>query len=829
MSTPDVNERAQNPDHQDFLDDVNENLLSSTDETSDQAVTHSSTPRTYHVAGLGPVSQSTGENGVVTTSFPENQGKVAWIKYDPSNENDPYTVKFRDGMYDADVEKSIREGKFAMRVVLEPGGNQGDPDSIDLYDPYFNQVGDLDIRGDERFLYPNGKLSEKVERVSATGGTPDSEFFRGVKTPFEHGGEKGNLYKDEKTGYVQGIEFSQGKREGQKLRFDRDENGNVTAVEIKTAAGQSGKLTRDGEGWLAVPPETLGALGLTGSSAGRLKGVIKVKDNGDIIHDAGDGTSTALRIDGSREHFDFNEYSRTREGADGTKSKEYWDGYQWRQGQAAQNADGTTSVNFAPEQGKPVQVIRDARPGADGSRSNKFKVVFSGGRSYDADWGSQKMTYSSQRQSVDLYNSGMTNSEGKAVWMQGAQVGETGDATVIELKPGTEHQSERIAAGKSPYRVAIHRDGDVTAIYKDGPQVRSDGRGNVEHIVHANGHEADLVRDANGDVVTVRGSDGRNLIRRRSVSTASGGRVTESWRLRDGDTDLGSFDGPLKTGEAGRLSVEDTVGNSLDMEANGRVVQKRGGKIVAITDANRQHWSLEQREGSDKPRWTVSSAGDTRTFEGPLKLYDNGLAAVETGPGTWQTRNPDASTSTFNAAGVELDRDFDDGAAIKRDQDGFVTELKDSKGNVKQFIFKKGPDGQQVIDRIMLNGKPFEVLVNGRIRELKPGALPSSTSESDLGGYVDYDPATGKRTVRQSSDRQAKARREEGLHGEVDVYDESGKKVSSTGSSNNQGDSRIPRDFGTRQSRYRAELEAEPYLAVHTLPEDMEPFPFALA
>lgn len=828
MSTPDVNERAQNQDHQDFLDDVNESLLASTDENSDQAVSHAGTPRTYHVAGLGPVSQSTGDNGVVTTTFPERQGKVAWIKYDPNNETEPYSVRFRDGMYDADVEKSIKEGKFAMRVFLEPGGDPGDPDSIDLYDPYFNQVGELEERGDERYLYPNGKLSDKVEKENETGGTPESEFFKGVKTPFEHGGEKGNLYIDQKTGYVQGIEFSHGKREGQKLRFDRDENGNVTAVELRNAAGQSGKIARDGEGWVAVPPETLEALGLPGSSAGRVKGVIKVKDNGDIIHDAGDGTSTAVRIDGSREHFDFNEYSRTREGADGTKSKEYWDGYRWRQGEAKQNADGTTSVNFAPEQGKPVQVIRDARPAADGSRSNKFKVVFSGGRSYDADWGSQKMTYSSQQQSVDLYNSGMTNSEGKAVWMQGARVGQAGDATVIELKPGTEHQSEKIATGKSPYRVAIHKDGDVTAIYKEGPQVRSDGRGNVEHIVHANGHEADLIRNANGDVVAVRGSDGRNLVRQRSASTAGGGSITESWRLREGDTDLGSLPGRLETGEAGRLSIQDTAGNSLDMEGNGRVVQKRGGKIVAVTDANRQHWSLEQREGSDKPRWTVSSAGDTRTFEGTLKLYDNGLAAVETSPGVFQTRNPDASTSTYNTAGVELSRDFDDGAAIKRDQDGFVTELKDSKGNVKQFIFKKGPEGQQVIDRIMLNGKPFEVLVNGRLRELKPGALPNSTRQADLGGYVDYDPATGRRTVRQSSDRQAKARREEGLHGEVDVYDDSGNKVSSTGSQSRE-DNQIPRDFGTRQSRYRSELEAEPYLAVHALPEDMEPFPFALA
>ncbi|MBZ0187168.1 MAG: hypothetical protein K8F91_13050, partial [Candidatus Obscuribacterales bacterium] len=554
----------QNQD-QDYLDDIDGMLLASTDDTncdSSPSDTGTDTGRVFHVAGVGPVNQSVDSNNVVTTSFPEGS-KLQTIKYDPANKEDPYTVKFRDGNHDAELEKVVKEGRFCLPVLLEPQSE--DPDSIDFFDPYFNQVGELEDKQGSHRLYPDGRLvkgdnieSSEIDKDRDT----DKPFFTGIEKPFEYGAEKGCLYTDEQAGYVQGINFSEGKRKGQQYRFDRDEKGNVTSIEAKIP-GEGGdtrqiSIRKSGDNWQIEPAdariprfETLKV-----DAKGVLTGDFKVKDNGDIVYDAKDGTKEAVRIDGSRDQYNLNEYSRIRESAEGAKSTEYWDGYNWRQGQAQMGTDGTTTINFPPEAGKPAQVIRDARVDENGITSNKFKVVFAGGKSYDADWGKQKMTYASQQGSVDLYNSGVTSDDGKSVWMQGRQVGTANDAAVVELKPGTEHQSKRMAAGQTPYRVAIHNNGEVTSVFKDGPQIRSDGRGNVSQIVHTNGQEIDVIRDANQNVVELKGSDGRQIVREKVLQSGADGSSQSRYQITDNGKSVGSIDGAINFGPAGRLDIE---------------------------------------------------------------------------------------------------------------------------------------------------------------------------------------------------------------------------------------------------------------------------------
>jgi hypothetical protein len=150
----------------------------------------------------------------------------------------------------------------------------------------------------------------------------------------------------------------------------------------------------------------------------------------------------------------MNDYSRTRE-VDGQEIKDYWDGYEWRQAaEVTTGEDGSTVVTFAPEEGKPTSIERDAS-------SDELKVTFASGLTYDARWRDQNMTRTdAEGASVQLFNSGVNDSEGKPIWKEGTIVREEESGYVVQFASDAETAAAEGAEtyqGESPAGVVIQR------------------------------------------------------------------------------------------------------------------------------------------------------------------------------------------------------------------------------------------------------------------------------------------------------------------------------------------------------------------------------------
>src|SRR5207244_2735501 len=121
-------------------------------------------------------------------------------------------------------------------------------------------------------------------------------------------------------------------------------------------------------------------------------------------------------------------------------------------------------------------------------------------------------------------------------------------------------------------------------------------------------------------------------------------------------------------------------------EGSGRAVTYRdrvGGEILRLVDAQGQTWSAQRIPGaaSDDPRRIWSIPGNPSTsYEGRLRLGPDGRVVIERGANDFISRNSDGSVSTFNAQLKETERRWENGAYIRYNEQGQITETRERNG-----------------------------------------------------------------------------------------------------------------------------------------------------
>ncbi|MBY0547770.1 MAG: hypothetical protein K2W95_10780 [Candidatus Obscuribacterales bacterium] len=179
---------------------------------------------------------------------------------------------------------------------------------------------------------------------------------------------------------------------------------------------------------------------------GKILGNITQKTaGGDIQYDA---RNTELNIyvtrktDGSRDLRNYNDYSRTKIGTDGREQdKDYWDGYQWRHGNATKLPSGQVQITFNPNEPQPPgskawprTVVRDAGSDALTVQHNDQLVMH-------ANWREQKLTTRRGGQPEDVkYYDGENWRHGREQVMPGSRGGPAAQRR-IEFTDGTGPQS----------------------------------------------------------------------------------------------------------------------------------------------------------------------------------------------------------------------------------------------------------------------------------------------------------------------------------------------------------------------------------------------------
>lgn len=708
------------------------------------------------------------ENGVVSTvKFPPNdpQRRIEATRYDASVTSQLDRENPLHGVTES-VKYLDEEGNLQERHVRAGDSTQSQTDeSESTQDNSENTQDNLEDR-------------EKPQRLE------------GATKSFEHGNEKGSLYTDEKTGYLSGIKFEEGNRAGQEYLFGHDARGNLETLTVRIpqeeGEPQEVRLTKEGDNWRIEPKDAKipGFESMEANGDGLITGNLKVKESGDIVYDAGDGNMEVMRINGTHDKFNLNDYHRQRTTADGQSKSEYWDGYEWRQGELERNEDGTSTITFSGE-GKVRKIMRDSRTQEDGSKNDGVVVLRSDGTVYNANWKGNSMSRTRGEQTDNLYDSGLTDANGKTVWVKGTKTGNT-----VQFDKTDPRVREQIEQGKLPETAEHHENGDITSVFRDKHRVRTDKEGRVNGLEYANGQSISLDRDSYGRVYGVEGIDGKKLVRQEHLAAGEDGTGMTRWSVEGGEQGE-TFDGRLTIGQDNSVELTGVDGRSTAIDSTGRTVKKDGENITSVIDPYGQRWLREVREGEqstgEEPWTVISRNGDSHTFNegGEITLLNDGAVGVKYSDGKVESIRENGQFSTYNKEGQEVSVVYQDGSHILRDDQGYLKEIKrrvdgnsvdadpsDRQYELREFVHE---DGKFI--GVKVNGEPAEVFVDGQLRELKGKKDFSDTSSENLGRYVSYKPDSALRTVRESAEENAPVVEVEDIEGNRREFNSEGNLV----------------------------------------------------
>lgn len=403
--------------------------------------------------------------------------------------------------------------------------------------------------------------------------------------PFNQNGEGGKLFIDEKTGFVNGMQFSDGARKGQKYVFDRDAQGNITKMHLLMPGKDAGtppqylSFQKTDKGWISKPEGQLvpGFKNLKVEN-GVITGDFKVNAKGDFGYESADKqVRSVLRINGDKDHYNMGDYSRETELKNGEKATTFWNGYNWLPGQRKPLADGVVRVDFQPKPGQPTSMIRDAK-------NNGFKVEFSSEKTQYSvgNWKDGKMTRQIGATTDTLYTTGAQDAQGKVQWRKGQEKAE-GEKRVVTFNDAQD--AAKVRAGELPQSSIINpKTGDVVSVYSNGTQVAVDDRGAAQKIIYANKQQVDILRDANSDFRGFRRSDGTTIYR--GVDLSAGPGAASTWTVQRPNEQPITINGILKHGNAGSFSILNAGNEGLSVTPEGVMSTKIGGKITS--DAPRE-------------------------------------------------------------------------------------------------------------------------------------------------------------------------------------------------------------------------------------------------
>ncbi len=624
-------------------------------------------------------------------------------------------------------------------------------------------------QGDVSVTSPDGKVifsrttdGDKITTVDAQKNRTETRDYKAGTWEAKQGdvvtkgtierGESGQFLFKDADGKLTGMEFTQGRRAGESYKFTRDANGKMTGMEIdipprngQPAQHVSVERNQDGS-WQTNPKgqKVPGFDKAVADASGKIPGDFSTNEKGDLVFESADkNIKEIVRGNGGRDTYDMREYSRIRENPDGTIGpKKFWDGYGskgnpedgWREGTAT-TVNGKTTVVFKDQAfNRPTKMTRDTSAKSDGTASNGYEVEFSNGSKFTVgDWKAGKMTYTNNGQTDTLYNTGSVGRDGRVQWAKGTQ-----DASGVVT-----FDDPRVATSEIPKTAMIDpKTGEIDALYKDERRVTTDGAGQPKRIVTHKGAEAITpIYGINGEFRGYQQGD-RQILKGKSIpadqSTPPG---TSEWTIKRGDKVEASFTGTHVEKPGGAFDI---VGKNGDKyESNGRLTTKEGN-VPTVYDARGQKWQMTKPgDGTTKPTWTV----DGKSFNGDMKMYDNGNVGVTGTDGNVAMVNPDKSVSTIDKSGIEIGRKFPDGSSLKRDGNGALTEmtraLPDGKTETTTFKYEPLPEGQLALTQVETkgpNGTRLEKPKDGKLREAVLGPDGKEKNPPEFkSGEVTYD------------------------------------------------------------------------------------------
>jgi YD repeat-containing protein len=612
----------------------------------------------------------------------------------------------------------------------------------------FDGLKDKDGRTFERET--NGKITETRFAdgrfvLKPDNGDPSSGRTREITLK---NGQKASIDVDDATGKVVGVRMNDGPRAGQQYNFNY-ERGQLTGITMpdgrQVQAGPDGKFD-------AAAMRQLG-FNLDEKAAKDGKFNLRVTEQGDIAADNGKGITQYQRLDGSRQTYDKNTYSRLIETADGQSRQQFWDGYGWREASKTNppRMEGDRLIVTFDDnlQGRPKSMERNLA-------NDTLKVNFADNSSYLADWKGQQQTFTDKNgKKTELFNTGEIANNGSPIWRRGS-CEQNGDVS-FNTQNTSDADRERMRRGEIPFKTQVDKNtGEVTSLYANGARVLSDGQGRVKSVRYQNGQGYDFERNADGRLTRVKAPDGTVYERRGDQHTTAEGNKGDRWTMTAGNPPREvppGFAGDFTVKADGTVERRSVYGSMQVSESNGRTTSyDRQGQPTRITEANGQTWTSDKPADANGKRTWRLQGNDKVEFTGVHKMQPDGTVAFETDKGV-KRRNDDKSTSTFNGSGIEVERKYDNGAALTRDsKTGLPTQIRDMEGNVRDFTWGKNAQGQPVVDSVKLTKPDGTSSVveqrdsKGVLREIKDA---NAREENDrFGGAVEYG-GDGSRSVTQ--------------------------------------------------------------------------------
>lgn len=324
-------------------------------------------------------------------------------------------------------------------------------------------------------LRPVDRVNDPATGPAATNAFRDqyvSEVIPGGGYDYHQGGSPKPAERtgDRPTPSGSGYEYHQGgdrvgppapERTSDRNTFDtvRNANGEVTAINF----GDGTSMRRTGpKEWQAfrgeqpLNPQDLAQFAQANAlrfplavQDGKIIGNITQKEAGGEIQYDCRNTEPNIYVtrkpDGTLDLRNYNDYSRTKVGADGqVQDKDYWDGYQWRHGDAVALPTGQVQINFKADEQQPAgtnkpwprSVVRDR--GTD-----SLTVQHADQSVMHASWREQKLVTRTQGQPEDVkYYDGENWRHGNEQVIPGG--GQSANMRRVDFTDGTGPQSVMI-------------------------------------------------------------------------------------------------------------------------------------------------------------------------------------------------------------------------------------------------------------------------------------------------------------------------------------------------------------------------------------------------
>lgn len=508
----------------------------------------------------------------------------------------------------------------------------------------------IDANGQKQYFRDGAQTQPGGDYYVPTGGTD-------IEITFGRDDYAGRMFYNSESGIPQRMRI--GNRDytmsyGQDGRLDRMSiQGPQGRIDFER--GRDGRMVcRNVEG--AYKPDSNGVCKLEGlplkiGPNGELMGELSLNKKGELRYKTGDGPARhefVRRADGTMEHFDLAKWKRESFAANGQKTKEtYWDGYEWRQGQASQ--DGKR-IDFPKEDGKPTYVMRQASDGPPAV--DRTQHGYDLGRTVDADWRSrmqvEKLTGPPEKTTTRYFN-GAEYREGTA--------SNTADGGVMYTfnEPGR----------GMPKQTIYGQDGSQYNKFADGTEMVKDRNGYVSAIKGPRGNYR-FDRDPDGDITRVRQFD-------------ANGQQIESFMRRGGERNSGMENWLARYSVSGIRAPGERAPRDLAKPTDfNTFVNSRGESVRVNINVTADGTLRREYPGADGNPYITYDRIEADNYR-----EQNGKSIIDRAGGVTEiidnSKSPPEQIVNFKRNGIDHSLTSANGAILV-DERGFVTQQsKDGK------------------------------------------------------------------------------------------------------------------------------------------------------